>query len=304
MTLTDLLKTEISRYIDSNIQKSTFTGLKINTIIFINNTGSVVYAKSFDLNTEEEESTPTGLLKLIKDRTILTKSENDSINGLVLLDKDPMFVSCYPILTSNGTGPVRGTLIFGRYFDQDLLNSFKKATLSSLLMYRVDKNMPSDFQTKINTISDSPNKTIIEPLNENRIAGYFILKDIIGQPALIIRADFPRNFYLNGKANLNRMYFLLLLTGLLTGIGIKFLLDRLFIKRLVGIDNFVTNVRSEKDLSKRLSLTDNDEIFRLSREINGMLNDIYLAENELKTQEREKKILLDSMNELVVFVDP
>jgi hypothetical protein len=90
----------------------------------------------------------------------------------------------------------------------------------------------------------------------------------------------------------------------MTGIGIKFSLDRLFISRLVGIDNFVTKVRSEKDLSRRLSLKDDDELYRLSREINGMLNDICLAEQELKAQEREKKVLLDSLNEMVVFVNP
>ena len=90
----------------------------------------------------------------------------------------------------------------------------------------------------------------------------------------------------------------------MTGIGVKFALDRLFISRLVGIDDFVTKVRSEKDLSKRLSLKDNDELYRLSREINGMLNEIYLVEQELKAQEREKKVLLDSLNEQVVFVNP
>ena len=292
------------QYIISNIQNMTFIGLKINTIILVNETGSVVYAKSFNLNTMKEESTPEGLFKLIKDRALLTKSENDSISGLVLLDKNPMFVSCHPILTSNGNGPMRGTLIFGRYFDHDLMNSFREITRSSLLMYRVDNDMPSDFQTKLKTFSESKNGTVIEPLNENVIAGYFDLKDITGKPDLIMRVDFPRDFYLNGEKTLNQMYFFLLLTGLMTCIGIKFTLDRLFVSRLVGIDNFVTKVRSEKDLSKRLTLKDNDELFRLSREINAMLNDIYLAEQELKAREREKKVLLDSLNELVVFVDP
>lgn len=74
----------------------------------------------------------------------------------------------------------------------------------------------------------------------------------------------------------------------MTGIGVKFALDRLFISRLVGIDNFVTKVRSEKDFSKRLTLKDNDELYRLSREINGMLNKIDLVEQELKAQEREE----------------
>ena len=292
------------QFIYSNIQNQTFAGLKINTIIFVNNTGSVAYAKSVDINTGEEELVPEGLLKLIEDGTLLTKSENGSISGYVLLGKDPMFISCHPILTTNCNGPVKGTLIFGRYFDRALFDSFKEVTRSSLLMYRVDRDMPSDFQTKIKTFSESPDRTIVEPLNEERIAGYFELRDISDQPALIMRADFPRNLYLHGKKTLNQMYFFLLLTGLMTGLGIKFSLDRLFISRLVGIDNFVTKVRSEKDLSRRLSLKDNDELYRLSREINGMLNDIYLAEQELKAQEREKKVLLDSLNELVVFVNP
>src|SRR5690606_11700187 len=59
-----------------------------------------------------------------------------------------------------------------------------------------------------------------------------------------------------------------------------------------------------KDFSRNLHLKDNDELYRLSKEINGMLNEINLAEQELKAQEREKKVLLDSLNELVIFINP
>ncbi len=156
----------------------------------------------------------------------------------------------------------------------------------------------------MNNFSEDPGRTIVEPLSEDKVAGYFELRDISGKPALIIRADFPRELYRHGERTLNNMYFFLLLTGLMTGVGVKFALDRLFVSRLIGIDNFVTRVRSEKDLSRRLSLDDNDELYRLSREINGMLNEINLAEQELKAQEREKKVLLDSLNELVILVNP
>jgi two-component sensor histidine kinase len=171
-------------------------------------------------------------------------------------------------------------------------------------MYRADEDMPPDFQMIFQNLSKNPGEIIVEPLRKDRIAGYFELRDISGKPALLIRADFPRNLYLHSEKSLNYMYFFLLLTGLMTGAGVKFALDKLFISRLTRIDDFVTNVRSEKDLSKRLSLDDDDELYRLSREINGMLNEIDLTEQELKAQEREKKVLLDSMNELVVFVNP
>lgn len=291
-------------YSNVNLQNQTLAGIKVNVMLFVNNSGSLVYAKSVDLYTGEEKPIPEKLLKMIEDGTLRSKSENDKKSGFVLLDENPMFISCHPILTTNYTGPMRGTLIFGKYFDDTLLNNFKETTRSSLLMYRVDREMPPDFQTKLDDLSENPDRTIVESLSKDKIAGYFELRDISGNPALILRADFPRELYLNGKKTLNYMYFFLLLTGLMTGVGVKFALDRLFISRLIGIDNFVTRVRSEKDLSKRLSLKNNDELYRLSKEINGMLNEINLVEQELKAQEREKKVLLDSLNELVIFVNP
>jgi PAS domain S-box-containing protein len=292
------------KYINVNLQNQTLAGIKVDMMLFVNDSGSLVYAKSIDVNTGEEKPVPEELLKMVEDGNLLTQSKDSNKSGFVLLDQDPMFIACHPILTTTYQGPVKGTLIFGRYFDSALLDSFKEVTRSSLMMYRVDRDMPSDFQEKINNFSELPGITLVEPLSEDKIAGYFELRDISGNPALIMRADFPRELYLNGEKTLNYMYFFLLLTGLMTGVGVKFALDRLFISRLIGIDNFVTRVRSEKDLSKRLSLKNNDELYRLSKEINGMLNEIDLVEQELKAQEREKKVLLDSLNELVIFVNP
>ena len=298
------VKDQNQEYIDVDLQNETLAGIDVNLMLFVNESGTLIYAKSIDIETEEEVPVPAGLLELIEDGTLLTEEEDDDISGFVLLDEGPMFIACHPILSTKYEGPVRGTLIFGRYFDSGLLESFKELTCSSLLMYRVDEEMPPDFLNEYSRVTEVPGKIVVEPLNEERVAGYFELNDIAGEPALIIRADFPRDLYSHGKKTLDYMYFFLLLTGLLTGVGVKLALDRLFVSRLTDIDDFVTRVRAEKDLSKRLELKDNDELFRLSREINGMLNDIDLAEQELKAQGREKKVILDSLNELVVFVDP
>ncbi len=298
------IEDENQDYINVNLQNQTLYGLKVNVMLFVNENGSVVYTKSIDLNTGEEKPVPKELFEMVDSGLFSTNSEDDHVRGFVLLDEAPMFISCHPILTTKYEGPVKGTLIFGRYFDNALLNDFRETTCSSISMYRVDRDMPSDFQAKFQNFSEFPDRTIVETFSEERISGYFELMDVSGQPAVIMRADFPRNLYLNGERTLNYMYFLLMFSGIVTGIGVKIVLDSLFVSRLVEIDNFVTKVRSEKDLSKRLPLKGNDELYRLSREINGMLNEIDLAEQELKAKEREKKVLLDSLNELVIFIDP
>ena len=189
------------QFIDVNIQNQTLSGINVHVMIFVDTSGAIVYAKSVDIHTGKEKPVPQDLLKLVKSGTLITKSENDTIRGFVLLDEDPMFISCHPILTTKYKGPMRGTLIFGRYFDSTLLESFKKVTRSSLSMYRVDEDMPSDFQTKLNNFSAHPGRTIVEPLSEEQIAGYFEFKDISDNPALIMRADFPRDLYMHGREN-------------------------------------------------------------------------------------------------------
>ncbi|MDI9394380.1 MAG: CHASE4 domain-containing protein, partial [Euryarchaeota archaeon] len=194
------------QYINVNLQNQTLAGINVNIMIFVNNSGEVVYVKSVNISTEKEEPVPYELFSMIEDGSLLTKGENDSISGLVLLDKGPMFVSCHPILTTKSKGPSRGTLIFGRYFDDELLASFTKVTRYPIIIYRADEKMSPDFQMKIKDISDNPDKIVIEALNDDQIAGYFGLMDIKGQLALILRVDFPRDLYTHGKKTLNYMY--------------------------------------------------------------------------------------------------
>jgi sensor domain CHASE-containing protein len=98
------------RFIDETIKNETLVSLRTNVILFINDTGSVVYAKSADIYTGEEKPIPEGLSSLVEEGILLTKSENDKISGLVLLDEGPMFISCHPILTTYFKGPMKCTL--------------------------------------------------------------------------------------------------------------------------------------------------------------------------------------------------
>lgn len=188
-------------YINVNLQNQTLAGLKVNVMLFVNETGSLVYSKSIDINTEKEKPVPEELIKLVESGKLSTKTEHDVIRGYVLLDENPIYISCHPILTTRYEGPVKGTLIFGRYFDSDLLYYFKESVSSSILMYRADEGMPSDLQERFQNFSEFPDRAIVKPLSEEIIAGYFGLMDISGQPALIMRTDFSRDLYLNSKKN-------------------------------------------------------------------------------------------------------
>lgn len=196
-------------YINTNLQNQTLYGLKVNVMIFVDDTGSVVYTKSIDLNTGEEKPISEKLLEMVEKGYFSAKSEDDIKRGCILLDENPMLVSCHPILKTSYEGPVKGTLIFGRYFDDTLLSSFKESTRSSLYVYRIDEKMPSDIQTALEKLQGNSNRPIVKPLSQENVSGYFGLRDFLGKPAVIIRADFPRTLYSSFKNVLDYMYLFL-----------------------------------------------------------------------------------------------
>lgn len=290
-------------YIESNLDDSTLYDLDLNVMLFVNKSGVLVYPMSVDLVNMTNVPVPEGLLKQIDSGILTTRENTDQIQGVVLLDEGPMLIVARPILTSFGEGPSAGTLILGKYIDNSYISSLEERTQTSLSLYTLNEEMPPDFQEVFDEAA-SNDGSAVKILGSERVAGYFILRNTNGEPVALMRADYPRDLYAQGKKTLVYIYGFLLLSGLVIGTATKFSLDSLLVSRLITIDGFLENVKKEKDISKRLEVEGEDEIHRLSKGINEMLSSIRLAEQELKAREYEKKFILDSLEEMVVLRDP
>lgn len=277
------------KYIESNLDDSTLYDLDLNVMLFINKSGKVVYPMSVDLINEANVPVPTGILEQIDSGVLTTRENEDYIHGVILLEEGPMLIVARPILLSLEEGPYAGTLILGKYIDSSYIASLEERTQSSLSLYTLDTEMPPDFRDVFNevTIEDT---TAVNILGDERVAGYFALRDTTGKPVAILRADYPRELYAQGTKTLFYIYGFLLICGMVIGTATKFSLDRLLVSRLIAIDSFLEKVKKEKDTSKRLEMEGEDEIHRLSKGINEMLSSIRLAEQELKAREYEKKV--------------
>jgi sensor domain CHASE-containing protein/signal transduction histidine kinase len=291
------------QYIESNLDGNTLYSLDLNLMLFVNKSGDLIYPMSVDLINETEVPVPAGILEEIDSGVLTAHRDTDSIHGVVLLDNGPMLVVCRPILTGPGEGPYAGTLIFGKYIDDSYIKSLENRTQTSLALYTLNEEMPPDFQKAFNETARG-NKSPVEILGNERVAGYFALRNTTGETVALMRADYPRELYEQGEKTLYYIYIFLLLSGIATGTATKFILDRLLVSRLITIDNFLGRVKRDKDTSKRLEMEGEDEIHRLSKGINEMLSSIRLAEQELKASEYEKKFILDSLEEIVVLRDP
>jgi len=299
----DFVNTLSPEYIESNLDDSTLYDLDLNIMLFVNKSGVVTHSMSVDLINETNVPVPTGLLEKI-DSGLLTNGKNtDYIQGVILLEEGPMLIVGRPILPSFEDGPSAGTLILGKYIDSSYLASLEERTQSSLSLYTLNEEMPPDFQDAFDEAVRGGGGAV-NILEDGRVAGYFILRDPAGDPVALMRTDYPRDLYAQGKKTLIYIYCFLLLSGLVIGTATKFSLDRLLVSRLIAIDSFLEKVKREKDTSQQLEVEGEDEIHRLSKGINEMLSSIRLAEQELKSREYEKKFILDSLEEVVVLRDP
>ncbi|KKG11793.1 histidine kinase [Methanosarcina sp. 2.H.A.1B.4] len=290
-------------YIESNLNENTLYDLDLNVMLFVNKSGVVVYSLSVDLVNGTNVPVPTGLLERIDSGLLMLRENRDYMQGVILLEEGPMLIVGRPIQAGFEEGPSAGTLILGKYIDNSYIASLEERTQSSLSLYTLNEEMPPDFQDAFDE-AVSGGGSAVNILGDERVAGYFILRDTTGEPAAIMRADYPRELYAQGKKTLNYIYGFLLLSGIFMGTATRFSLDRLLVSRLIAIDSFLDKVKREKDTSKRLEMEGEDEIHRLSKGINEMLSSIRLAEQELKSREYEKKFILDSLEEIVVLRDP
>ncbi|OWY64368.1 hypothetical protein B7486_47710 [cyanobacterium TDX16] len=205
-------------YIDSNLYPAGLLALKLNLVLYVQPSGKIVYGTGFDLNAQKYKSISPAIKPHLVPQSPLVHHptiESGTV-GIVNLPEGLILVGAQPILSSEDKGPIRGSLIFGRYLNAGTIATLSKSTRLPLSVRAIDRaDLPADFQAMRNLLSPT-NKILVRPLGKNTIAGYALLLDIYGKPAAILRVDIPREIYHQGRKS---WYYL---TILLASVAIIF----------------------------------------------------------------------------------
>lgn len=289
------IKDRNQNYISANLDTETLTNLRLNLILFIDSSGQSVFIRVLNLDTKREMPVPKNFLEnLFKKGTLVCRNESDMFKGIVLLPEGSLLISSQPILTSEGNGPVRGTLIMGRYLDSEL-KRLSEMTKLPLVSQRInDSNISSDFVAAQSSILRGKS-VFVNPLSENSIAGYTLIKDVYGDPALILRVDQPRDIYRQGQSAVYYFSIYTILIGLIFAIVIIFLLDKTFLSRIARLILDVRNIGLSGDASMRIPVIGKDELSSLSCNINDMLDKIDQSIAERKRAEESLRKAHDEL---------
>lgn len=283
-------------WIDSTTYPSGLANLDINLSMYSDTEGEVFYLLVADIEERSELSSTTvsGFFRQHKD-LIKHPGLTDATQGLVLLPDGPMVLVSLPLRTSEGKGPIPGSITFGRYLDKEKIKDFADVTHLDLSIFSYEETeLPADVAQAKANLSKEENE-YIAPLSSDRIAGYSILYDLFGAPMLILKVETARPIYAQGNSTLAAYLGIGAFALLVFGLIILFLIERFVTARFFALSKAVDTINVKRDLSIKLAEDVQDEIGKLAGNINTMLAWLTQAREAEASSRREIVNLLDEL---------
>lgn len=264
-------------YIESNFVDETFVTNKWNVLLILGEDGSVVYSKGYDNKKEEEVSVSDRLISFIKDEKYLFEDEvqpsaiTDSPVGKVI-------IATHPILRSGGEGPSRGRLIGVRYLDDTVVSDIIRESLVDFKLeskeYEVEPKGVSALMlgkySKGTYWSDRESYQSRANIYDNKGKILFSFTHNIGKELTTA-----------GKIAAIQYSVSTIVILLVSGILIFFYINKKVFNRLKILICGISNILESSDLSKRVKVTENDEISVLENRFNSLISTIEETQKEI-----------------------
>jgi len=289
-------------FINNNLPSNIFPRLHLNIIMFVDNNGKIVYGKAYNLQTNQSMNLPGNLTNLTVDNPILQHSNLEGMNGVLGLPEGSLIVISKPMLDSHEKGPIKGTLIMGRYLTPEELKSFVNIPNSSLTIGEYNNtNNPPDIVKAQNSLLY--NNTIVQVLGSNSVAAYFLVRDIYGNPAFILKSEMARTLY---NSYFNVVFYLIvsiILVGLFFMGLVLYYLDRNVLNRLDRLIGDIMDIGIKGDLKRNVKVSGNDELSDLAFSINNTFQALHKSEKKLEDSEEKYRSIFENTGTAMIIAD-
>jgi signal transduction histidine kinase len=282
------IQSNITHFIDSMLLGSNFVESRISFLVFVDNSGRVVYSKAFDIMSLSDVPFPSSVMEIIvgDDSLKFHESMDDKVTGILSAPEGLFIVSSRPILTSEKKGPIMGALICGRLLDALELEKLKETTFLSLEIHDLNGlSGDSELSGVVSKLSSGETVAVERPSSE-AISGYSLLYDIFGDPVLLLEVESQRDIYMHSLMMV--AYFAV--TSILVGVIIAFIsmitMNRLVLSPLLRLSTEVNEIDPHAIELRNVVIPGDDELATLSDNIDNMLQTLNDYQRRLKESER------------------
>ncbi len=260
----------------ANLTDDTFSVAHVSFICILDERRNVVWSEARDLKTLDPIDMSAFRNSLQVEHSVYTRFERiaDSRRGVELTSSGPILLASRPIVTSKREGPIRGTMIMGRFLDSSEIAGLADRMQVALQAWLVnDPQMPVDVRNHLAILRNRTGASC-EAAGADTLYAYSILEDTQGEPALVFRLEMPRAITKQGLVSARIATVCGLLGGLVTLLAMGIVLQWRLISPLQQMASHAVQVGRCDDLKARLRINRRDEIGTLANELDRMVEQI------------------------------
>ncbi|MDG4549054.1 MAG: EAL domain-containing protein [Candidatus Contendobacter sp.] len=199
----------------------------LNLCVILARDGQVLYSGGYDSDLGGDLSLAAfsgerpAILAML--RPVLEREQ--SLEGILPTERGLLLLAARPILTTRGSGPARGALVFGRFLDAPLLRALSEQTRVAFKLFAQDdprltpaeRNYPPALAAGVAALRSGPGDTPFM---------YETLTDLNGQPVALIRTPIRQAISATARSASHALVGVLGLTTLTLLLGGAYLFNR------------------------------------------------------------------------------
>ena len=318
----EFVESHSEQFVASNLGDTTILDRRrLNVVLICDAVGNVLFSKMADLESHEPFSIkrlPSGAISL-NHPLIRIDGVDDKVSGVYSTEHGPMLVSARPILTSEGQGPVRGTVILGKLLNPAFVKNLSTQVSVEFEVFDENKQDLAEAEEEIRTqltvsawaasqkeeadtdraypkssFTDNPQEdreiwleaytqttSVTQILNDSELFAYTTFADITKAPNLFLRARIPRSITQQGRAAIRYAAISTVTASVLLMLVLTVLLRKIVLNPIKRLTDHAVMIGQTEDFTAELQLERPDEVGILSREFDRMMKKLEKSKAEL-----------------------
>ena len=276
----DFVESRNEDYIISNYVNETFETNNWDMFIILASDNTVAFSKGYSLKEKEEWSVSDSLARFVINESYLFEEEGKE-SAIVASPQGILMLATHPILKSDGRGPSRGRVICGRYLNEAVKN-------------RIIKESLVNFTLESKALYEEPENKHVMPLGKHSIGhiwtdgakyqSYANAYDNYGKILFSLSHDINKDLIAAGKSAVFK--YSASTVGILSSSAVLIFLyiNKKVFNRLKGLIDNISEILESGNLSKRVKVSDNDEISILENRFNSLISTIEDTQREIMHQ--------------------
>lgn len=287
-----------SVYIASNFLNEMFVSNRLSAVEIYAASGTLLYAKSYDLMTGLER--PLSGLMFNDIRENLTESSvRCAACGIFRNDDGLQLVAARSIRSSTGDGENYGTMVFARPLDAGFVANLSRQLRLHLRLVPLPDALAPELVAEL----EQPAAVFLEEASSAELIATVMLRDYRQHNAALLQMHLPRNLYIHTRNALLYASCFAVLTIILLALFMAVTIRRMVLSPFQKFSQVVYRLRHSNTEPLPLSLLNDGELAGLMQEFKSLLTDLQKSRSHQNWNRQETNLIKRVVPSAIFTVD-